>query len=95
MAGTLDEQENVFCVYISPVAHVCAAPVLSSQVNYVAKGANLYEDGGYELHGSSYVINKYLGTSWLWDRVRVVGGAYGGFCTFDSLTGMFQYLSYR
>ncbi|MEW5297561.1 MAG: hypothetical protein WDW36_000765 [Sanguina aurantia] len=74
---------------------ISEALVVPTQVNYVAKGANLYEDGGYELHGSSYVINKYLGTSWLWDRVRVVGGAYGGFCTFDSLTGMFQYLSYR
>ena len=28
---------------------------------------------------SSYVINKLLGTSWLWDRVRVSGGAYGAF----------------
>jgi Zn-dependent M16 (insulinase) family peptidase len=27
--------------------------------------------------------------------VRVVGGAYGGFCSFDSHSGMFTYLSYR
>ena len=37
------------------------------QVNYVGKGANLYK-AGYELSGSSYVISKYLGTSWLWVR---------------------------
>lgn len=43
-----------------------------SQVNYVGKAANLYEDAGYQLNGSSYVINKLLGTTWLWDRVRVV-----------------------
>jgi len=66
-----------------------------TQVNYVGKGANLYEDAGYELSGSSYVINKTLGTSWLWDRVRVSGGAYGGFSDFDSHSGMFTYLSYR
>lgn len=42
------------------------APLL--QVNYVCKAANLYEDAGYQLSGSSYVINKSLGTSWLWDR---------------------------
>merc|ERR1712100_668475 len=46
-------------------------------VNYVGKAANLYKSG-YELNGSSYVINKLLGTTWLWDRVRVSGGAYGG-----------------
>lgn len=28
-------------------------------------------------------------------QVRVVGGAYGGFCTFDSHSGNFMYLSYR
>lgn len=65
------------------------------QVNYVGKAANLYEDAGYNLHGSAYVINKYLGTTWLWDRVRVSGGAYGGFSDFDSHSGMFTYLSYR
>ena len=64
-------------------------------MNYVGKAANLYEDAGYQLHGSSYVINKYLGTTWLWDRVRVSGGAYGGFSDFDSHSGMFTYLSYR
>jgi hypothetical protein len=36
-----------------------------------------------------------LGTTWLWDRVRVSGGAYGGFSDFDSHSGMFTYLSYR
>lgn len=41
------------------------------------------------------MIDKFLGTSWLWDRVRVVGGAYGGFCNLDTHSGMFSYLSYR
>ncbi|GLC71241.1 hypothetical protein PLESTF_001094000 [Pleodorina starrii] len=67
-----------------------------TQVNYVAKGGNLFQDvPGYELHGSAYVVEKYLGNTWLWDRVRVVGGAYGGFCSFDSHSGMFTYMSYR
>ena len=71
------------------------AITVPTQVNYVGKASNLYKDAGYELSGSSYVINKYIGTTWLWDRVRVSGGAYGGFCNFDSNSGMFQYLSYR
>ena len=65
------------------------------QVNYVGKAANLYEDAGYKLSGSAYVVNKHLGTTWLWDRVRVSGGAYGGFSDFDTHSGMFSFLSYR
>mmetsp|Transcript_12 Transcript_12/g.24 ORF Transcript_12/g.24 Transcript_12/m.24 type:complete len:958 (+) Transcript_12:698-3571(+) len=68
--------------------------VVPTQVNYVGKGGNLYESG-YELHGSSLVISKFLGTTYLWDRVRVSGGAYGGFCQFDPRSGDFKYLSYR
>lgn len=65
-----------------------------TQVNYVGKAGNLYQSG-YKLHGSSYVINKLLGTGYLWDRVRVSGGAYGGFSDFDSHSGIFTFLSYR
>lgn len=32
---------------------------------------------------------------YLWDYVRVMGGAYGGFCTFSPYSGFFSYLSYR
>ena len=79
----------------------CRAPgsdsprLVCPQVNYVGKGANLYEDAGYQLSGASYVVNKHLGTTWIWDRVRVSGGAYGGFTDFDTHSGMFTYLSYR
>ncbi len=67
---------------------------IPARVNYVAKGANLY-DLGYELDGSMSVIANYLRTSWLWDRIRVQGGAYGGFCLFDRASGVFSYISYR
>jgi Zn-dependent M16 (insulinase) family peptidase len=62
------------------------------QVNYVGKAGNIY-DAGYELDGSAYVISKVIGTTWLWDRVRVSGGAYGGFCDFDSHSGLLRTLS--
>ncbi|KDP42318.1 hypothetical protein JCGZ_01642 [Jatropha curcas] len=70
------------------------AIVIPTQVNYVGKAANIY-DTGYELNGSSYVISKYISNTWLWDRVRVSGGAYGGFCDFDTHSGVFSFLSYR
>ena len=67
---------------------------IPAQVNYVGKGANLYELG-YQLDGSVSVVTNYLRTTWLWERVRVQGGAYGGFCSFDRDSGVFNYLSYR
>jgi Zn-dependent M16 (insulinase) family peptidase len=83
--------DDAFCGTKAPESHVCD---LFVQVNYVGKAANIYENG-YELDGSAYVISKYIGNTWLWDRVRVSGGAYGGFCDFDSHSGVFSYLSYR
>ena len=70
------------------------ALTIPSQVNYVGKGANLYHLG-YAFHGSLLVILKYLRTTWLWEKVRVQGGAYGGFVSFDRLSGVLSYLSYR
>lgn len=67
---------------------------IPAQVNYVSKGANLYALG-YDLHGSIIPIASYLRATWLWERVRVHGGAYGGFCTFDVRSGMFAFMSYR
>ena len=68
--------------------------IIPAQVNYVGKGANLY-DLGYQLDGSAMVASRYLRASWLWEQVRVRGGAYGGFCVFDSRSGVFSFLSYR
>ncbi len=67
---------------------------IPAQVNYVGKGANLYKLG-YEPHGSVNVIHNYLGTTWLWEKVRVQGGAYGGMSAFDPTSGVWTFLSYR
>jgi presequence protease len=67
---------------------------IPAQVNYVAKGVNLY-DHNYELDGSSAVIVGYLGMTHLWENIRVQGGAYGAFAQFDDATGVFTFLSYR
>ncbi len=65
-----------------------------SQVNYVGKGMNLYEQG-YNFHGSSLVITRYLRSSWLWDKLRVQGGAYGAFSNLDRYSGVMSFVSYR
>jgi Zn-dependent M16 (insulinase) family peptidase len=68
--------------------------IIPAQVNYVGKGANLYQLG-YRLHGSVHVISRYIRTGWLWDQVRVQGGAYGAFSIFNHLSGTFTFVSYR
>ncbi|MGD8456416.1 MAG: insulinase family protein [Anaerolineales bacterium] len=67
---------------------------IPAQVNYVGKGTNLY-DLGYELDGSVSVVRKYLGTTYLWEKIRIQGGAYGVFIVFDSNAGTLNYISYR
>lgn len=48
----------------------------------MGKAANIY-DQGYVYHGSASVILRYLRMGYLWERVRVRGGAYGAFCNLD------------
>jgi presequence protease len=70
------------------------ALIIPASVNYVGKGANLYRLG-LRPSGAAHVVVKYLSTTWLWDKIRVQGGAYGGFCALDQRSGNFTYLSYR
>jgi Zn-dependent M16 (insulinase) family peptidase len=74
-----------------PKSEALTAP---SRVNYVGCSANLF-DAGYKMHGSALVITRYLQTAWLWEKIRVQGGAYGGMCSFDQRTGTFVFASYR
>ena len=45
--------------------------------------------------GTATVVTRYLGTSYLWDTVRVQGGAYGAGLRFSPLDGLALYSSYR
>jgi presequence protease len=68
--------------------------IIPAQVNYVGKGFNLYKHG-YQLDGSILVISPYLRSTYIYEKVRVKGGAYGGFSLFDRYSGVFSFLSYR
>ncbi|CAN5501708.1 insulinase family protein [soil metagenome] len=68
--------------------------IIPAQVNYVGKGANIY-DLGYHYHGSINVITNFIRTSWLWEKVRMQGGAYGAFASFSKQSGILTFLSYR
>ena len=67
---------------------------IPAKVNYVSKGGN-FGALGFKSTGATLVAQNLLSTTWLWDKVRLQGGAYGGFCRFDRLSNSFIYSSYR
>jgi Zn-dependent M16 (insulinase) family peptidase len=92
--GGLPSGSGQRATWVLPAQSTSEGLTIPSQVNFVGKGADLYKLG-YELNGSAFVISNYLRGTWLWEKVRVQGGAYGGFCTFDNQSGVFNFLSYR
>ena len=50
--------------------------IIPSEVQYVAKGYN-YKNLGYEYNGSMEVLKNVLRYGYLWNKIRVQGGAYG------------------
>ncbi len=67
---------------------------IPSQVNYVGMGGNIYQLG-YSYRGTAAVITRYLRSTWLWEKIRMQGGAYGAFCSFDRYSGVLIFSSYR
>lgn len=89
-AGALCAAADRHCPSLPAAEALC----LPAQVNYMGKAADLYALG-YSYHGSANVVLRHLRMAYLWERVRVQGGAYGAFCSFDRLSGTLAFLSYR
>ncbi len=64
-----------------------------SNVQYIAKGYN-FRYLGFDWEGSMLVLKLILGTDYLWNKVRVMGGAYGAF-TVLKMNGNVNLVSYR
>ena len=65
----------------------------SAKVQYVAK-AGTYKSDSLPYTGALRVLKSIMGYDYLWNQVRVVGGAYGCFCNF-SRNGKLSFGSYR
>ena len=65
----------------------------AGQVQYVARSGNFVERG-VPYHGSYRVVRAMLSYGFLWNEVRVKGGAYGVMCGFPS-SGDGYFVSYR
>jgi len=92
--SAIPQREAISAVWTLEDAPDAEGLTIPAQVNYVGKGANLYKLG-YQPDGSINVIRKYLGTTYIWEKIRVQGGAYGGFTVYDLHSGVFNFLSYR
>ncbi len=65
----------------------------ASKVQYVIKGYD-YKKLGYEWDGKMRVLNQVLSRDYLQNKIRVIGGAYGGFAVLGS-DGKAYFASYR
>eukprot|EP01084_Bolivina_argentea_P177645 307161_1 len=68
--------------------------VIPTSVQYVGRGGRLYEPGE-RVSGAALVVSQHLKLQYLWENIRVVGGAYGSMMALDRTNGLLKYISYR
>ncbi|MFA7464427.1 MAG: insulinase family protein, partial [Syntrophales bacterium] len=73
---------------------VYSGVIIPAEVSYVAKAvpAAFYGDS---CAPALLVLSRVLSNNYLYKRIRVQGGAYGGMSLYDPLNGIFSFLSYR
>lgn len=64
------------------------------QVQYVARAGNFIK-AGFAYNGALKVLKTILSYDYLWNNVRVKGGAYGCMCGFSGVDGDAYFTSYR
>lgn len=64
------------------------------QVQYVARAGNFMK-AGFDYTGALRVLKTILSYDYLWNNVRVKGGAYGCMCGFSGVDGDAYFTSYR
>ena len=64
------------------------------QVQYVARVGNFMK-AGYRYTGALKVLKTILSYDYLWNNIRVKGGAYGCMCGFSGVDGDAYFTSYR
>ncbi|MCK4699563.1 MAG: hypothetical protein KAT38_04500, partial [Bacteroidales bacterium] len=93
LAGSLPGGEDQIAEWKFDFANKNEGLLTASKVQYVIKGYN-FKKLGYEWDGKMRVLNQILSRDWLQNQIRVIGGAYGGFCGFSPSGDVF-FASYR
>lgn len=66
----------------------------SGQVQYVARTGNFFK-AGFKYTGALDVLKIIMSYDYLWNNIRVKGGAYGCMCGFSYISGNGYFTSYR
>ncbi len=66
----------------------------AGQVQYLARCGN-FKKAGVAFTGAIRVMRTILSLDYLWTNIRVLGGAYGCMCEFNSINGNAFFVSYR
>lgn len=67
---------------------------ISSSVNYCADIFEI-DNNDTKFVGETCLLSQILSKGYLWDKIRVEGGAYGGFCGFNAISKIFSFGSFR
>lgn len=78
---------------VKPIEEESGAFIMQSDVSYNVLTANI-EDYGYTYSGKFMVLSQIANLDYLWNNVRVLGGAYGSGLSIDK-TGTVAFNSYR
>lgn len=92
-AKTQSENKSAHKVWAFDFEKKNEALLTASKVQYVVQGYD-YKKLGYAWDGKMRVMNQIISRDWLYNQIRVIGGAYGGFSNFGS-NGRVYFASYR
>lgn len=107
-AGDMERATDVLSAWTgglpaaAPVPHREYAPcdtpaeylTIPADVHYVGMALPMY-DRPEDCTGADLAIARYIRTGWLWEQVRMVGGAYGAFSMLSRRNGLGIFISYR
>lgn len=91
-ADVTDTPQNTTEQKSITLENINTAYASAAEVNYNAKAIKMPRGS---LNGSLYAIEKFIRNDYLWTKVRVQGGAYGGMFTANIPLNLLGFVSYR
>jgi hypothetical protein len=94
MLSSVQEGNGIGSIQKPKLNQITSGVSIPAEVCYVAKvvPAAFYKN---EKSAALFVLSRLLSNNYLYNRIRVQGGAYGGMSQYDPSNGLFSFLSYR
>lgn len=93
LISMLSDKKNEGSLFVAPVIKKNEGFTSASQVQYVCRCGN-YKEKGLEYTGALRALKVIMGYDYLWNNIRVKGGAYGCMSGFNK-NGESYFVSYR